>query len=33
LLPIQDAGLQAFMRTLDIHFFHADHKAHISLKK
>jgi len=33
LLPIQDAGLQPFMRTLDIHFFHADHKAHISLQK
>lgn len=32
LLPIQDAGLQTYMRTLDIHFFHADHKAHISLR-
>lgn len=33
LLPIQDAGLQTFMRTLDIHFFHNDHKSFISLKK
>ncbi|MFG1422666.1 cupin domain-containing protein [Roseixanthobacter liquoris] len=33
LLPIQDAGLQTFMRTLDIHFFHKDHQSFISLKK
>lgn len=33
LLPIQDAGLQTFMRTLDIHFFHKDHQSHVSVKK
>ncbi|MEW6255594.1 MAG: cupin [Pseudomonadota bacterium] len=33
LLPIQDAGLQTFMRSLDIHFFHKEHTSHISLKK
>ncbi len=33
LLPIQDAGLQTYMRTLDIHFFHKDHKSFMSLKK
>jgi gentisate 1,2-dioxygenase len=32
LLPIQDAGLQTWMRSLDIRFFHPDHKAHISLQ-
>jgi gentisate 1,2-dioxygenase len=32
LLPIQDAGLQTYMRSLDIHFFHAEHKSHISLR-
>jgi gentisate 1,2-dioxygenase len=33
LLPIQDAGLQTYMRSLDIHFFHADHKSYISMRK
>jgi len=33
LLPIQDAGLHTYLRTLDIHFFHPGHEAHISLKK
>ena len=33
LLPVQDAGLQTYMRSLDIHFFHPDHQSHISLKK
>jgi len=32
LLPIQDAGLQTHMRTLDIHFVHPNHESHISLK-
>lgn len=32
LLPIQDAGLQTWMRTLDIKFLHKDHKAHISVR-
>lgn len=32
LLPIQDAGLQTYMRSLDIRFFHPEHKSHISLK-
>jgi gentisate 1,2-dioxygenase len=34
LLPIQDAGLHTFLRTLDIHFFHKekDNDAYISLK-
>lgn len=33
LLPIQDAGLQTYMRSLDIQFFHPHHESHISLKK
>jgi gentisate 1,2-dioxygenase len=34
LLPIQDAGLHTFLRTLDIHFFRKEHheQAYISLK-
>jgi gentisate 1,2-dioxygenase len=32
LLPIQDAGLQTHMRTLDIRFFHAHHTSYISLR-
>jgi gentisate 1,2-dioxygenase len=32
LLPIQDAGLQTYMRSLDIRFFHPEHQSHISLR-
>ena len=32
LLPIQDAGLQTHMRTLDIQFVHPNYESHISLK-
>jgi gentisate 1,2-dioxygenase len=31
-IPIQDAGLHTYLRTLDIRFFHPDHKSYISLK-
>ena len=33
LIPIQDAGLHTYLRTLDIRFYHADHESFISLKK
>jgi gentisate 1,2-dioxygenase len=33
LLPIQDAGLHTYLRTLDIHFYHKEHTAYISQKK
>lgn len=33
LMPIQDAGLHTYLRTLDIHFYHPDHQSFISLKK
>jgi gentisate 1,2-dioxygenase len=33
LLPIQDAGLHTYLRTLDIHFVHKDHTSYISQKK
>ncbi len=33
LLPIQDAGLHTYLRTLDIHFYHQNHEAYISQKK
>lgn len=33
LLPIQDAGLHTYLRTLDIHFYHKDHTSYISQKK
>jgi gentisate 1,2-dioxygenase len=32
LLPIQDAGLQAHMRSLDIRFLHPKHESHVSVK-
>ena len=32
LIPIQDAGLHTYLRTLDIRFFHANHQSFISLK-
>lgn len=32
LIPIQDAGLHTYLRTLDIHFFHEDHESYISVK-
>ena len=32
LMPIQDAGLHTYLRTLDIKFFHKDHRAYISQK-
>jgi gentisate 1,2-dioxygenase len=32
LMPVQDAGLHTFLRTLDIHFFHKGHQSYISLK-
>ena len=32
LIPIQDAGLHTYLRTLDIRFYHADHESFISLK-
>jgi gentisate 1,2-dioxygenase len=32
LLPIQDAGLHTYLRTLDIHFYHKEHTAYISQK-
>ena len=33
LLPIQDAGLHTYLRTLDIHFYHKDHTSYVSQKK
>lgn len=30
LLPVQDAGLHTYLRTLNIQFFHAEHKSYIS---
>ncbi len=33
LLPIQDAGLHTYLRTLDIHFYHKDHQAYVSQKR
>jgi gentisate 1,2-dioxygenase len=33
LMPIQDAGLHTYLRTLDIRFFHAHQESFISLKK
>ena len=32
LMPIQDAGLHTYLRTLDIHFFHKEHQSYISQK-
>jgi gentisate 1,2-dioxygenase len=32
LMPIQDAGLHTYLRTLDIKFYHPDHEAFISMK-
>ena len=32
LMPIQDAGLHTYLRTLDIHFVHKDPKVYISQK-
>ena len=32
LIPIQDAGLHTYLRTLDIRFFHPDHEAFVSVK-
>ncbi len=32
LMPIQDAGLHTYLRTLDIKFFHKDHRSYISQK-
>ena len=32
LIPIQDAGLHTYLRTLDIRFYHPHHVAYISLK-
>jgi gentisate 1,2-dioxygenase len=32
LMPIQDAGLHTYLRTLDIHFVHKDSKVYISQK-
>jgi gentisate 1,2-dioxygenase len=32
LMPIQDAGLHTYLRTLDIKFFHKDHQSYISQK-
>jgi gentisate 1,2-dioxygenase len=32
LIPIQDAGLHTYLRTLDIRFFHPNHESYISLK-
>ena len=32
LMPIQDAGLHTYLRTLDIRFYHPDHESYISLK-
>jgi gentisate 1,2-dioxygenase len=32
LIPIQDAGLHTYLRSLDIKFFHPNHRAFISLK-
>ena len=32
LIPIQDAGLHTYLRSLDIKFFHASHQSFISLK-
>jgi gentisate 1,2-dioxygenase len=31
-IPIQDAGLHTYLRTLDIQFFHPDRESFISLK-
>jgi hypothetical protein len=31
-MPIQDAGLHTYLRTLDIHFYHPNHEAFISQK-
>ena len=33
LIPIQDAGLHTYLRTLDIRFYHPHHESFISLKK
>jgi gentisate 1,2-dioxygenase len=32
LIPIQDAGLHTYLRSLDIRFFHPNHQSFISLK-
>ena len=32
LIPIQDAGLHTYLRSLDIRFFHPNHRSFISLK-
>ena len=32
-MPIQDAGLHTYLRTLDIHFYHPHHQSFVSLKK
>jgi gentisate 1,2-dioxygenase len=32
LIPIQDAGLHTYLRSLDIKFFHPNHRSFISLK-
>jgi hypothetical protein len=33
LIPIQDAGLHIYLRTLDIQFYQPHHESFISLKK
>ena len=33
LIPIQDAGLHTYLRTLDIQFYHPHHESFISMKK
>ena len=32
LIPMQDAGLHTYLRTLDIHFFHPEHESFVSVK-
>jgi gentisate 1,2-dioxygenase len=32
LIPMQDAGLHTYLRTLDIRFFHPEHESYVSLK-
>ena len=31
-MPIQDAGLHTYLRTLDIQFYHKDHRSYVSQK-
>jgi gentisate 1,2-dioxygenase len=33
LIPIQDAGLHTYLRTLDIRFYHEDHDSYVSVKQ